>query len=115
MRFTLLLVTACCLNASADGFAQKVTLHRRDARLEDVFRVITRQTGYTFVYTESDIRKARPVSLALQDAPLEEALRSCFGEQPLEASILGMHIVVKERARPVEPVPPPPPGGGLLQ
>jgi TonB-linked SusC/RagA family outer membrane protein len=109
MRFSFLFLFVCSVHASADGFAQRVTLQRRDAGLEEVFRAITRQTGYTFVYTESDIRRSRPVTLNLQDASLEDALRACFGGQPLEASVLGKHIVVKERVRAPEPVPPPAP------
>ena len=105
MKLSCLFLFFCCLHAFSEGYAQRVTIKRKDASLEEVFRVITKQTGYTFVYTKSDIQKARPVSISLQDATLDEALKACFSHQPLTAGVIERHIVVKERIDPVsEPV-----------
>lgn len=112
MKLSCLFLFVCCLHAFSEGYAQRVTIKRKDASIEEIFRAITKQTGYTFVYTKSDIQKARPVTVSLQDATLDEALRACFNQQPLTAGLIENHIVVKERIEPPAgsiPVPPPPP------
>ncbi len=112
MKLSCLFLFVCCLHAFSEGYAQRVTIKRKDASLEEIFRTITRQTGYTFVYTKSDIQKAKLVTVSLQDATLEEALKACFSQQPLTAGVIEHHIVVKEREEPpvriVAEAPPPP-------
>ena len=95
MKLSVLFLFLCCMNAFADGYAQRVTIRKKDASLEDIFKIITKQTGYTFVYTKSVMEKAGKVSVSLHNAPLEEALLECFDHQPLSASILEHHIIVK--------------------
>jgi len=110
MKLSVLFLFLCCMNAFADGYAQRVTIRKKDASLEDIFKIITKQTGYTFVYTKSVMEKAGKVSVSLHNAPLEEALLECFDHQPLSASILEHHIIVKERNIGValpEAMPPP--------
>jgi TonB-linked SusC/RagA family outer membrane protein len=88
-----------------------VTIKKKDASLEEVFRDITRQTGYTFVYTRSIMEKAKRVSIHIQDVTLEEALRECFSNQSLTAAILENHIIVKEKDEVMlrtQQIPPPP-------
>jgi TonB-linked SusC/RagA family outer membrane protein len=110
MKLSCLFLFVSCLHAFSEGYAQRVTIKRKDASLEEVFRAITKQTGYTFVYTKSDIQKARPVTISLQDATLDEALKACFSQQPLTAGLIENHIVVKERTEtPVGAIPAPPP------
>jgi hypothetical protein len=49
---------AVCLNASANGFSQKVSLKETNAPLDKVFREIKKQSDYTFVYTKALLKKA---------------------------------------------------------
>ena len=91
---TVLLVTAC-LQVSARGYSQKVTLSETDVSLKKVFKEIRRQTGYLFFYSDELLQQARKVSVHLRDAPLAEVLDSCFRDQPLVYDILDNTIVVK--------------------
>src|SRR5690606_39253343 len=61
-----------------------------------VFREITRQTGYSFVYTSGQIAQARPVSLQFKNTDLLIALDACFRQQPFTYQIEGNHIAVRE-------------------
>jgi len=45
MNFTAIILLAACLQVSAKGFAQNVTLSLKDAPLEKVFSAIEKQTG----------------------------------------------------------------------
>lgn len=97
MKLTAILLLGCCLQISANGYSQKVTLSQKNASLEKVFRAIKKQTGYAFFFDESWMRKASSVSLDVKDAALNQVLDLCFSNQPLTYSIVGNTIVVKEK------------------
>ena len=82
IKLTIILLIAACLHASAEGFSQTVSLSENNASLEKVFQKIKKQTGYTFAYTRAHLQKAVPVNIHVLNAPLEEALRVCFKDQP---------------------------------
>ncbi|NSL88376.1 SusC/RagA family TonB-linked outer membrane protein [Chitinophaga sp. Mgbs1] len=97
MKLTAILLTVCCMQISAKGYSQRVTLAEKNARLGKVFRAIKQQTGYAFFFDESWMRQAAAVTINVQDATLEKALDICFKNQPLTYSIVGNTIVVKQR------------------
>ena len=97
-KLTLFLFAVFCFNAMAKGYSQTVTLSVKDAPLEVVFKEITRQTGYNFVYTESLLHKSKPVSLFVNNASLIHVLTECFKEQRLTFSILQNLVIIKEKA-----------------
>ncbi|WP_276483726.1 TonB-dependent receptor [Paraflavitalea pollutisoli] len=109
MKLTAILLTIACLNAGAATTGQTVTLHERNAPLEKIFKAITRQTGYVFFYADGLLDKNNKVSVAVKDAPLDQALRTCLEGQPLTWTIVDKTIVLKERLAPITPVAPPPP------
>jgi hypothetical protein len=45
MKLTAFLVLLFCLQVSANGYAQRVTISEKNVSLVKVFREITRQTG----------------------------------------------------------------------
>lgn len=59
MNFTAIFLLAICLNAGAKGYSQQISISEKDVTLEKVFKEINRQTGYTFVYTESLLKKGK--------------------------------------------------------
>ena len=50
MRMTSFFLLVTMLQASARGISQTVTYSARKVKLEKLFTVITRQTGYVFFY-----------------------------------------------------------------
>jgi len=95
MRLTALLLLVGCLQVSATGFAQKVSLSEENAPLKKVFREIRRQTGYVFFYNAQLLERSHNVSITTKDAPLEQVLNQCFEGQPLTYSIVNKTIVVR--------------------
>ncbi|MES1250351.1 MAG: secretin and TonB N-terminal domain-containing protein, partial [Chitinophaga rupis] len=104
MRLTTLLLLIGCLQVSAAGFAQKVSLSEENVSLKKVFREIKQQTGYLFFYNAQLLEKSHTISISVKDAPLEQVLNQCFRDQPLTYSIVNKTIVI--RALNVVPVPP---------
>ena len=103
---------AVCLNASANGYSQKVSLNETNSPLDKVFREIKKQSDYTFVYTKAQLKKANSVTVNINDASIEQVLEACFSNQPLTYTIFNKMIVIKEKEIATEivavSIPPPP-------
>lgn len=97
MKLTSILIITACLQVSAKGDAQKVTLSMRDAPLQKVFKEIQKQTGYHFLYTYELLARAGKVDVKVQNAPLQDALYQCLENTPLTYSIIENTIVIKKK------------------
>ncbi len=98
MKLAAILSIAACLRVSAAAFSQTITLSQQNTPLENVFKEIRKQTGYLFFYNSELLRKAKPVSIKVKDAVLEEVLALCFEEQPFSYTVVEKTIVVKPKA-----------------
>jgi len=74
MKLTATLLLVACLQVSAAGFGQLITLSERNAPLQKVFAEIKKQSGYTFAYTESTLATAHDITIQVKDATLEQVL-----------------------------------------
>ena len=97
MKMTVFLLLAACLQVSAKGYSQKISLSVREASLGQVFKEIQRQSGYSFWYKTRQIDQAAKVTLDLKNATLEEALRQCFKDQPFDYFIVEQNVVIRPR------------------
>lgn len=112
MKLTAILILAACLQVSAGGYAQTVTLSEKNASLEKIFKEVKRQTGYDFFYESKLLKEARKVDISVSNASIEQVLAICFKDQPLSFSIVEKTILVKLKAKaefnpPVEASAPP--------
>lgn len=82
IKITCILLFLAVLQVSASTYAQKITLRYKDAALEDVLLNIRQQSGFDFLYSTQLLKKAKPVSVALKDASIEQVLESCMAGQP---------------------------------
>ncbi|HRE51049.1 MAG TPA: TonB-dependent receptor [Flavitalea sp.] len=97
MNLIAILFLACCLQVNARTYSQSITLHVKNASLEQVFREIREQTGYTFMYTETMLKEARKVSMRVKNFPLQETLAICFASQPFTYTIIDRTVVMQPR------------------
>jgi TonB-dependent SusC/RagA subfamily outer membrane receptor len=97
MKMTVFLMLAACLQVSAKGYAQKISLSVREVPLEKVFKEIQRQSGYSFWYKTRQIDQAAKVTLDLKNASLEEALVKCFEHLPFDYFIVEQTVVIRPR------------------
>ncbi|HSC37761.1 MAG TPA: TonB-dependent receptor plug domain-containing protein, partial [Chitinophagaceae bacterium] len=119
MRLTTALLTLCCLHAAARGHAQQVTYSASKEPLQKVFTAIEQQTGYVFFYDIPLVRQAKPVSIELKNAPLDQALNAVLKDQPLMWTIEKKTIIISPKPMQPAPVPlpadtTPRPAGQLL-
>lgn len=96
MKFSAILLFAACLQVSANGFSQKVTLSMKDASLQKVFKEINRQTGFQFFYNDALLNKAEKVNINVKNVTVNEALSQCFNHTVLDFTIVNNTILIKE-------------------
>ncbi|CAN5370771.1 TonB-dependent receptor [soil metagenome] len=115
MKLTTFLLLVACLYARADGYAQKISLTLENASVESVFKSISNQSEYNFLYTNKVVSHAKPISVSLKNATIEQVLNTVFEGQPLTFTIYEKTIVIKLKKvivvndRKVEAVPAAPP------
>ena len=97
MKLTAILLFIVCMNVSAIGFGQQVTLNVKNAPLKTVFLELNKQTGYNFLYNDEVLKEATPVTLNVKDKQLSDVLALCFKDQPLSFSLENTSIVVKKK------------------
>lgn len=87
MRLTIIIITACFLQLSAAGFAQRITLSEQNTSLEKIIQKIRKQSGYDFLVDGKLIKKAKPVSVNLKNVTIQEALNACLSDQEIVFTI----------------------------
>ncbi len=99
MKLSFLLLIIPLMQVSAGTYAQKVSLQENNTRLQQVFKKIKAQTGYSFLYEDESLVNTRKVNLKFTGLPLQEALQKVFAGQPLSYSIKDKTIIVKEKEK----------------
>lgn len=102
MKLSVVFLFLLCLQASATGKAQKISLSKKDISLKQVFSEIERQSGYHFFYKEKLLSPEVKTSLDIKGASLDEALKISLEKLPLTYSIVNKTIVISEKDLPVE-------------
>ncbi|WP_235920974.1 TonB-dependent receptor [Foetidibacter luteolus] len=109
MKLTTILMLATFLQVSAGAFSQKISLKAKNASLEQVFSEIEKQSGYSFWYKTSLLKKADKITVELKDVNIEEALKSCLDMQGFDYVIVDRTIIIKLKEEPAYYQAPPPP------
>jgi hypothetical protein len=74
--------------------AQRVTLKEKNAPLLSVINKINLQTGYDFLFTSTAMQIAKPVTLNVVDADLNQVLQEIFDKQPLDYTLHERSVVI---------------------
>ncbi|HWK98688.1 MAG TPA: TonB-dependent receptor plug domain-containing protein, partial [Parapedobacter sp.] len=94
IKTLVLLLLILCWEARADVHAQHLTLSHRHTGLGDVLQDVREQSGYSVFYDANYLKMARPVTVELADATLEQSLAAIFADQPFTYSIENRVIVI---------------------
>jgi len=99
MRLTLLFMLAGLLQVQAKGYGQQLTLDVKEESLIKVFAIIKQQTGYVLFGATDLLARARPVTIKVRNETLENVLKLCFKDQPIDYSIDGKTISLFEKKK----------------
>jgi len=86
-----------------------ITIHAADITLKDAFDIIEKQTAYTIAYRRINPQLNTRLSLALDNATIDEALGRLTKGLNLTYKIKGYHIIVLPQATADHPIAPTPP------
>lgn len=104
MKLSAVFILAGCLQATANGYGQNITLSVKNTPAPKVFAAIEKQSGYNFIYAKEQAAKMKPVDLNVVSVDLVTVLNLMFKDQPFTYVISGSYIAVKEKeAVPEEP------------
>jgi len=99
LRFGITALLFCLLSFYVKAQqAPVINLSVKNAAIENVFKSITKQSGYVFFYNYRLLSKSKPVSLELKNATIKQALDACFQDQPFTFTLDGKQVTVTERA-----------------
>lgn len=101
MKLTVLMLFIGCLQVSAEGFAQRITLSKKYSSYSNIFKAIGKQSGYTFFYNNKILKEAGDISVDIKNATLREALNTIFKDRPFSYMISGKTVVIKKEDRDV--------------
>lgn len=110
MKLTVIFGLTVCFATKI--LAQNVSISETNVSLEKIFKEIKQQTGYTFITTKEHLKKSKPVTISVSNVTLENALKLCFRNQPLDYTIVDKTVVVidkrekavQQQARPAAPL-----------
>lgn len=97
MKLVTVFLIAACLQVSATGYSQKVTLKGENFSLHKIFEEVRKQTGYQFFYADEVMVTAKKVTINKKKASLEEVLDYCFKDQDLAYTITDNTIIVSKK------------------
>jgi TonB-linked SusC/RagA family outer membrane protein len=105
MKLTVLLLTVAFLNVNARGLSQSISFSGKNVPLQEIFSVIEKQTGFVFLYSESLLKEAKPVSVKAKNKKLDLFLEEVFKDQPLKYQIGIRSIFVSAKSAPSARIP----------
>lgn len=97
MRLTSVILLTCCIHVAAKSVSQTVTYKGTNVPLEKIFTVVEEQTGYLFIYNPALLDKAKPVSVAAENMPLQEFLSDVLANQSLEFAFNDRTVIIKRK------------------
>lgn len=97
MKFTAIFLLVACLQVSASGFGQKVTISEKHASLQKIFKEINKQTGFQFLFNDKLIKSVGKIDIKVANASVQEVLTECLKGQPLTFTITGNAIAIKPK------------------
>lgn len=99
MKMAVLLVLLGMSHLGASVWAQRMTIELKNASLRKVFEQIKQQTGYSFMYSDDDVRHLQKRDFQLKEMELEALLQNCLEGTGLTFEISDRVVVVKKAGK----------------
>lgn len=104
MKLTAFFLLCICLQVSATGHSQEISISETNVPLKKVFKEIEKQSSYQFFYKDKLLRQTGNVTISVSKATVEEALQKCLANQPLTFMVVDKIILIKEKEKPAKVV-----------
>lgn len=97
LKLTTFLLLVGVMHLSAASYSQTVTISRKNATLEAIFKDIKQQTGFLFFYSEKINVTGKTQDIDLKNVSLADALNSCLKNYELTYTIVNKTIVIRNK------------------
>jgi len=97
MKLAAMCLLFSVVQVNAKAVAQQVSIQVENVSLREVFRTLTEQTGYDFLYVSEDLREAHPVTLNIKEQPLVQVLENVLANQPLTYEIKNTTVLIRKK------------------
>lgn len=97
--FSILFVSFTMAGVHAQKKDARVTLNLKDVSLQQVFKEITRQTGYQFVYSSSLLTGVKKVTIEVKGETLEKTLELCLKGTNIGYKIEETHVIISPKLK----------------
>jgi len=94
MKLTILLLTVACMQVSANGFSQTITIDLQSVDLKKAMLTIEKKSLYRFLYSDAKIPNEKRITIKVNNAPIADVLNKIFEGTSLSYRILESNIVV---------------------
>lgn len=99
IKLSIFIAVFTCLQVVAKSYGQTISFQVKNASIEQVFKLIEKQSGYGFFYENADLKSTKKVTLNISNNTLKQALDKAFSGQPLVYEIVEKNIVVKPKPK----------------
>ncbi len=98
MKLTFILLFISFMQVSATLYSQndRVSIQVKGGLIEDVFRLIERQSNYVFVYNHEQVSRVKKLSLDFKNKSVAEVLDKCLKDSGLYYELLDNTIVIRD-------------------
>lgn len=97
MKWTAVIMLAACLQVSAKGFSQEISLSVDKVPLKKVFLQLQQQTGYYFLCDLDLLSKEDLVSIHVEKSSIDKVLNLCFPSNNYTYSVVEKTILIKKK------------------
>ncbi|WP_133577461.1 SusC/RagA family TonB-linked outer membrane protein [Pedobacter metabolipauper] len=99
MRLTTVILIAAIMQVSASGFAQKISLNKSNASLEQIIKDLRKQSGFDFIVIGELLDQAKSVNIKVKDAAFEKVLDQIFENQQIAYEINNNTVTLKAKPK----------------
>ena len=91
-----MLAASAALFLNLSAYSQNVTMHVRNVSVKEAMEQFKKASGYSFVFSSSDINTSRRVSVAARNAAVGDVVRQILqGQKDIDYTIQGKNIVLR--------------------
>lgn len=103
MKLIVVVLFSFCMQVSATGFGQKVSLDMQNVEIQTVLKEIKKQTGYLFFYKNEELKHTGKVTIHVNNSEISEVMQKLLANTPLAFQIIDKTIILKRNDSPTEP------------
>ncbi|KLT67067.1 SusC/RagA family TonB-linked outer membrane protein [Pedobacter sp. BMA] len=100
IRLTTVVLLASLLQVSAAVFGQRISFEGKAVPLKNVLKTFQLQSGYDFIYDLKLIKQLGNTDVDINNASIDEALRTVFEKFPLIYTIQGKKVSIRSKPAP---------------